>query len=539
MKVLIAENENITLRRLGKFLEDLDFEVVSCKDGLDAWKTIQSENAPNLLILDWMMPGMDGVDICRKVRKQAREPYTFILLLTSNGKQEDFVKGMEAGADDCITKPFNHNELGVRLKAGKRIVELNEALLSVRKNLEKQAIYDELTGLYNRHYMSEIIEKEFSRALRYQTDLSCILLDLDYFKSINDTFGHTFGDFVLREMSACLRQYKRKSDISIRYGGEEFLLLLPNTGIAGTRKVAEKIRTACEKKICDNGNHSTTVTVSIGIASVKPHQLVESKELLTYADKALYRSKAEGRNRVTVYMKKPSWMSEDNIICEDKNLQHLKERLSVILEKTKNSSIESLDLLTHDIGGEEHKQHNHDTKRYIKLIGEKLALPPTIIETFNRAANFHDNFKVLLKKTSNARNKILNKEERLEIEDHPYMLSELIELFDFFANEKTILQYHHENFDGTGYPNGLEENEIPLGARIFALTDAIAAMLSKRLYKVKLSPEEMVVELADRAGTQFDPMLVSLFFDIIEKQKLFPVPSEVLEKAREKVREKK
>jgi diguanylate cyclase (GGDEF)-like protein len=387
--------------------------------------------------------------------------------------------------------------------------------------------------------MSEIIEKEFSRALRYQTDLSCILLDLDYFKSINDTFGHTFGDFVLREMSACLRQYKRKSDISIRYGGEEFLLLLPNTGIAGTRKVAEKIRTACEKKICDNGNHSTTVTVSIGIASVKPHQLVESKELLTYADKALYRSKAEGRNRVTVYMKKPSWMSEDNIICEDKNLQHLKERLSVILEKTKNSSIESLDLLTHDIGGEEHKQHNHDTKRYIKLIGEKLALPPTIIETFNRAANFHDNFKVLLKKTSNARNKILNKEERLEIEDHPYMLSELIELFDFFANEKTILQYHHENFDGTGYPNGLEENEIPLGARIFALTDAIAAMLSKRLYKVKLSPEEMVVELADRAGTQFDPMLVSLFFDIIEKQKLFPVPSEVLEKAREKVREKK
>jgi len=279
--------------------------------------------------------------------------------------------------------------------------------------------------------------------------------------------------------------------------------------------------------------------VSIGIASVKPHQLVESKELLTYADKALYRSKAEGRNRVTVYKKKPSWMSEDNIICEDKNLQHLKERLSVILEKTKNSSIESLDLLTHDIGGEEHKQHNHDTKRYIKLIGEKLALPPTIIETFNRAANFHDNFKVLLKKTSNAKNKMLNKEERLEIEDHPYMLSELIELFDFFANEKTILQYHHENFDGTGYPNGLKEDEIPLGARIFALTDAIAAMLSKRLYKVKLSPEEMVVELADRAGTQFDPMLVSLFFDIIEKQKLFPVPSEVLEKAREKVREKK
>jgi HD-GYP domain-containing protein (c-di-GMP phosphodiesterase class II) len=130
---------------------------------------------------------------------------------------------------------------------------------------------------------------------------------------------------------------------------------------------------------------------------------------------------------------------------------------------------------------------------------------------------------------------VLNKEERNEIEDHPYMLSELIDMFDFFANEKSILQHHHENYNGTGYPDGLKESEIPLGARIFAMTDAIAAMLSGRLYKAKMSPEEMIAELADKAGTQFDPMLVSLFFDIIERQELFSVPAEVLEQAREKV----
>ncbi|MBC8552543.1 MAG: diguanylate cyclase [Candidatus Brocadiales bacterium] len=535
MKILIAEDDNITRRRLEKFLTDMDFEVVSCRNGLDAWKIIQSENPPNLLILDWMMPGMDGLEICRKVRKLARDPYTFIMLLTSKGKQDDFVKGMEAGADDYITKPFNHNELRVRLNAGKRIVELNEALLSVRNNLEKQVIHDELTGLYNRHYMVDILEKEFSRALRYQTDLSCLLLDLDCFKDVNDTFGHVFGDLVLREFSTELKQNARKTDIPIRYGGEEFMVLLPNTSIAGAQKVAEKIRATCEKKIYDDGHNSTTVTVSIGIASVKQHQLIEGKEIMACADKALYRSKAEGRNRITVYMKKPSWISEDNKISEDKNLGYLKESLSVILEKTKKSSIESLELLTRDIGGEDHKQHNHDVKRYIKLIGEKLALPPTIIETFRRAANFHDNFKVLLRKTLKAKNKVLNREERIEIEDHPYMLSELIDLFDFFANEKSILQYHHENFNGTGYPDGLKENEIPLGARIFAMADAITAMLSGRLYKAKLSPEEMVVELADKAGTQFDPTLVSLFFDIIERQELFTVPVEVLEQAREKV----
>ncbi|MGR3292959.1 MAG: diguanylate cyclase, partial [Candidatus Scalindua sp.] len=473
MKVLIAEDENITRHRLEKLLTDMDFEVVSCKGGLDAWNVIQSKNAPNILILDWMMPGMDGLEICRKVRKQAREPYTFILLLTSKDKHDDLVKGMEAGADDYITKPFNHSELKARLKAGKRIVELNEELLSVRNNFEKQAIHDKLTGLYNRHYMVEILEKEFSRTQRYQTDLSCLLIDLDYFKDVNDTFGHAFGDFVLREFSASLAQRERKADISIRYGGEEFLLLLPNTGIAGARSAAEKIRAVCEKKRYDDGNNSTSITTSIGISSVKYHQLHESNELLALADKALYRSKAEGRNRVTVYIKKPSVISENGKTHTDENLEFLKESLSVILEKTKKSSIESLELLTREIGGDEHKQHNHDVKRYIKLIGEKLALPPIIIETFKRSANFHDNFKVLLRKTLKAKDKVLNKEERIEIEDHPYMLSELIDLFDFFANEKSILQYHHENFDGTGYPEGLKENEIPLGARIFAMADAI------------------------------------------------------------------
>jgi diguanylate cyclase (GGDEF)-like protein len=539
MKILIAEDDNVTRHILEKSVTEMDFEVVSCKNGHDAWKILQSENAPHLLILDWMMPGMDGLEICRKVREQAKEPYTFILLLTSKGEQDDFVKGMEAGADDYVVKPFNHNDLRVRLKAGRRIVELNEELLYVRDNLEKQATHDKLTGLYNRHFMVEILEKEFSRALRHQSDLSCLLLDLDNFKDVNDTFGHTFGDLVLREFSAGLEQNIRKSDISIRYGGEEFMVLLPNTGIAGAQNIAEKIRATCEKKRYDDGHNSTTVTVSIGIASIKQHQLIDDKEIVACADKALYRSKAEGRNRITVYMKKPSWISNNNEISEDNNLGHLKENIAVVLEKTKKSSIESLELLTRDLSSDEHKQHNHDIKRYITLIGEKLALPPAIIETFKRAANFHDYFKILLRKTFKTKHIVLNKEERTEIEDHPYMLTELIDSFDFFANEKSILQYHHENFDGTGYPDGLKGNEIPLGARIFAMVDAITAMLSGRLHRVKLSPEEMIIELADKAGTQFDPMLVSLFLDIIERQELFSVPVEALEQAREKVCEKK
>jgi HD-GYP domain-containing protein (c-di-GMP phosphodiesterase class II) len=237
------------------------------------------------------------------------------------------------------------------------------------------------------------------------------------------------------------------------------MLLLPNTGIAGARNVAEKIRTACDKKRYEEGNNSTTVTVSIGIASVKQHQLLESKEILALADKALYRSKAEGRNRVTVYMKDASGPSADEKTSEENNFRYLKEKLSSILEKTKKSSIESLELLTRDMSGEEHKQRNHDIKRYIRLIGRKLALPPTIIETFTRAANFHDNFKLLMGKSFIDRNKVLSRNEKIEIQAHPHMLSDMTELFDFFTNERSILLYHHENFDGTGYPGGLKENE--------------------------------------------------------------------------------
>ena len=393
--------------------------------------------------------------------------------------------------------------------------------------------------MFNRHYMVEVLGKEFSSALRYQTELSCLLLDLDYFKEVNDNHGHPFGDFILREFANCIKQEARKMDIPFRYGGEEFMLLLPNTDVGGARYVAEKIRIACEQKTYDDGTNSVKVTVSIGIASVKLNKPLEAKELIAYADKALYRAKAEGRNRVNIYFRKDFGEVDSNENSKGNDFRYLKENLSLILEKTKKSAIDSLDLLARNVSEKEHKQHYHNVNKYIKLIGERLSLPPSIIETFERAAIFQDNFKTLMRKTLKSSSKTLSKEEKFGLENHPYMLSELIDQFDFFANEKSILLYHREYFDGTGYPGGLKENEIPLGARLFAIANAIAVMMSDQPGRKKLSPEEIVTELADNAGKKFDPMLVSLYFDIIEKEKLLPVSDGFLKEAREKVNKAK
>jgi diguanylate cyclase (GGDEF)-like protein len=537
MKILIAEDENISRRRLEKLLEEMDYEVISCKDGLEAWEVIQSEDAPNLIIIDWMMPGIDGLEICRRVRKLAREPYTYILLLSSKSKQEDIIRGIEAGANEYIIKPFNQQELMARMRSGKHIIELNEKLLCALNVLHKQAIYDELTGLHNRHYMVEILEKEFPRAIRYQTDLSCLLLDIDYFKDINDTFGHAFGDLVLYEFSARLKKEARETDFIFRYGGEEFMMLLPNTGIDGAQNIAERIRSACETRKYEDGTNSTAATVSIGVSSVTLHQPSTSSELIAFADKALYRAKAEGRNRVKVYMDDTLLRAVKGKISEDKNFRYLKENISSILEKTKKASVESLALLARDIDDSKYQDHNQQVKQYIKLIGERLNLPPSIADTFKRAASLHYNFKTLLEKTLKSENKALIANDNTDIKDHPYMMAELTELFDFFGNERSVLLYHHENFDGSGYPEGLKANEIPLGARLFAIVDAIATMSSENPFGKSLPAEKVIEELAHNTGRQFDPMLVSMFFDIIEEKGLLNVPGEVLKKARKSVRE--
>jgi len=298
MKVLAAEDNPVFQSMLRSMLTKWGYEPVMTRDGNQAWELFQGEDPPRMAILDWMMPGMDGVEVCRRVRAAAREPYIYILLLTARTEAQDLVEGMEAGADDYLTKPFNAHELRVRLRAGRRILDLQEELLLAREALRVEATHDGLTGLLNRSCVLEALQNELGRAERERQPTAVLLADLDRFKLINDTRGHLAGDAVLREASLRMKSAVRRYDSLGRYGGEEFLFVLP--GCSGTEATAqgERIRAAFAARQFTACGGDFPVTCSIGAAWRDAPTVHDADRLIQEADMALYRAKDLGRNRV-------------------------------------------------------------------------------------------------------------------------------------------------------------------------------------------------------------------------------------------------
>jgi diguanylate cyclase (GGDEF)-like protein len=301
VRVLAAEDNPVFQSMLRTMLTKWGYEAVIAHDGDEALRALQSEDAPRLAILDWTMPGMDGVEVCRRVRAANREPYIYILLLTARADSQDLVHGMDAGADDYLTKPFIAHELRVRLRAGCRILDLQRELLQTREALREQATHDGLTMLFNRTAIIEVLRHEIARAERESEPLAVLMIDLDRFKDINDTYGHLDGDTVLREAARRMKSSGRCYDSIGRYGGEEFLIVLPGCDAVDARAQAERVRESLAEAPVATGRAMLHVTCSIGVScadtSYAPY--ADADSLIREADKALYQAKSEGRNRVT------------------------------------------------------------------------------------------------------------------------------------------------------------------------------------------------------------------------------------------------
>ena len=296
MRILIADDDELSRRVLEVTLRRLGHEPVIVTNGTDAQELLLRRDGPRLAILDWMMPGADGLAVCRAVRQHA-DHYVYVMLLTARDRREDMLVALEAEVDDFLTKPLDAGELQARLRSGERLLTLQENLLKAQEALRYQATHDDLTGLWNRAMVRDHLIVEIRRAKRARRPLAVVLADLDHFKKVNDTYGHPVGDAILREAAARLRLALRAYDSIGRYGGEEFLIVLPDCDIDAAVIAAERART-CVAAPVRVGDMDLPLSVSLGVASTRSAS-EEPDGLIQAADEALYRAKAGGRNRVS------------------------------------------------------------------------------------------------------------------------------------------------------------------------------------------------------------------------------------------------
>jgi len=302
LNLLLVEDEPTQLLFMQRLLRRAGYSVETASDGEEALEKVSSGRF-QMIVTDWDMPGMDGVTLCRRVREAQLPGYLYVLLLTGHSSTESLVTGLEAGADDYIRKPPNEAELLARLKAGQRVVRLEQSLREANEKIHLLSITDPLVGTFNRRYLNYQLFHEVERARRYGRPLAAVMADLDFFKAINDKHGHQIGDDVLRRFVDLAKfSIRQSSDWIARYGGEEFVVVLPETDLAGAASTAEKIRSCCATMPFATAAGGIVVTASFGVAALEAGGSIAgaAELLLRQADGALYRSKHEGRNRVTV-----------------------------------------------------------------------------------------------------------------------------------------------------------------------------------------------------------------------------------------------
>ena len=296
LPLLVVEDDPVNRRILEKSLTKNGWKVVTAINGREALDLLEKTYFP-IVITDWMMPELDGLELCRRIRELEWPGYIFTILLTARGAVGDIITGLDAGADDYLTKPFNKAELEARLRAGTRILNLYEEINTL-------SITDPLTQCYNRGYLIKYLTREIKRSIRYSNNLYIVMSDIDHFKNINDRCGHQAGDLVLQEFVSLIKNsFRNEVDWLARYGGEEFILVLPETGRDGAWQSAERIRGQVSEMIIPVKEEKIQITASFGISGFESHSRVKNisaDALIEEADKCLYQAKREGRNRVVL-----------------------------------------------------------------------------------------------------------------------------------------------------------------------------------------------------------------------------------------------
>lgn len=400
--------------------------------------------------------------------------------------------------------------------------KLNNDLLRSNEKLKQMALLDPHTGLYNHRYLVEVLEREFYRAKRHAHPISVIMLDLDYFKSINDVYGHAFGDLVLKQLSRQLKQMVREYDIVVRYGGEEFVIISPATDNTQGVTLAHRILDALTLYNFGNDKHTVKLKLSLAVASYPEDHVLKGIELVELTEKILSKAKESGGNRV--YSSSDLIKDKgDALIVSKANTEarFLKDKIEKLTKRTNQGLIESVSAFAKTIELKDQctGEHVERTVRYATDLAKELGLSKGEIELVKRAAMLHDLGKIGISEEILRKRSKLTRKEFEQIKKHPQIGVDIIRPIQFLHSIIPLMLYHHEHWDGRGYPYGLKGDEIPVGARIVALADVYQALTSDRPYRKAYSRTKAIKLIKQNAGSQFDPNIVNVFLNMLKNNK--------------------
>ena len=485
--------------------------VVEAPDGERGLSQIR-HHRPRVVISDMMLPGMSGMELCRRVRADSTLDGTYLIIVTSCDDRDLKHRTLNAGADDYLVKPYDYDELVARIRNGLRVHKLQE-------RLRRAALTDGLTGLWNHAQFRELLDREFARTRRYGGVASLLMLDLDHFKAVNDTYGHEIGNLVLEAMATHLLRMVRDTDIVARYGGEEFAVVCPATGLDEATLLAERIRQTIPPQVRVDSCPQLLVTASIGVAATTDARVRSVRDLIDLADQALYQGKRRGRNQVV----RCDDVGEDAAgpHVEHVEVDRLRKQVVSLSMQAKELCLQSVWALVQALEARDRftAWHSRNTTFYCVCLAEAAALPEPLQTIIANAAMLHDLGKIGVPDSILQSTAPLGEEQAAVLRQVPLMTCKILEPLRVFETETLIIRHLRERFDGSGYPLGLAGTTIPIGSRLLAVAETFDALTSERPHRRSLSIDEALRAIEAEAGRQFDPRYTTLLTEVVQAQR--------------------
>ncbi len=452
---------------------------------------------------------IDALALCQQVRNNAERATTYFVALASRRGRQARTMALEGGVDDYLAKPIDPRELVARVRVGLRLADMQDRLFTA-------SITDGLTGLCNHDHFNRLLEGELSRSRRYGQPLSLLLLDLDYFKAVNDSFGHLVGNQVLEAVAKVLVGSVRTVDTVARYGGEEFAIIAPQSPMSEALVLARRILTALPRQVRLPALREHRITASVGVAGADDLRVKNAADLVDLADKALYIAKHRGRDQLAS-VSDVHFEGDVAGLIQIEDVDALRKRVAVMSVQAKEAYVQSISSLVQAMEEKDPytARHSLNVSYYAEQLAFEFGCNEAFVQSVRNAALLHDIGKVGIP------DRILMKPSRLTgieqsvIDQVPYISTRIVEPLRILETEIQIIRHQREYYDGSGIPSGLAGEQIPLGSRILLVADAFDAMTSDRVYRPQCSVDDALDELTRLSGRQFDPQIVAILRQII------------------------